>query len=338
MAIQVHVSGPMRVSAGLLTDDGPTTAPTVVLGHSRDGVNMELEESWDDVFTDDLGPDGWRDKVMIGTKVRFDFELHSFSRSHLEDFLWYYENPGFRSRIGRKISNLDGAGNVVKLAFESETGTQDILFHRVAILNARQRIGTRHTVVTLRCEAIIDGLNDSFWSNAAITPPVTLDESPEVAGGAQIIIAGSDLGYTRDGLDLEFNYFYDDVNVDPKGPETNFEKVVTGQAVTVIMDFHAYDKTNMENLLAILAGAANYGKLNNIGRFGSDVAGGVLFLDSSLGAVGLDWTFDQVVLEGNPRHLFSARHSTVTQVRLVSIPLASTDPNAGRFYVHETGS
>lgn len=325
----VHVSGPMRVRAGLL-DDGVANVPVNVLGHSRDGVFMELQENYDDVFTDDFGPDGWRDRVMIGTKCFLDFELHAFDRAHLEDFLWFYDTVGTRSRIGRKLSDLDGLQKTIHVAFESETDQIDLHFLRVGMIRASQRVGTRHTVVNCRAEAIIAEA-DKFFDTTDIVDAAVGTDVPEVAGGAEVLLNSTELGFTQDGLEILLEYFYDDVQVDPKGPETNFEKVVTGQSVSVNMDLHAYDKANLENALG-LYGTNGYGALNSIGSLGS-VEAIPLVLDSSLNANGRDWTFDKVVLGGAPRQLFSARHSTVTNLQFASIPTA-----AGQYYSSAAGA
>lgn len=309
----IYVSGPVQLRCAL-----GAAEPADNLGHTREGVTVEFQESYDDVFTDDLGPDAFRDRVLIGRRVFIDCELHSFDRTVLENLMWLFDTAGQRARIGQKVSDLDGAGNTIYLGLESETDVQDFVFSRVAPIRISQRFGSRHTRVQVRLEAIIDA-SDLFWDNTAIVAALTGTDAPEVTGAHLVKMDSTELGQTADGSELVIEYLYDNVAIDEKGPESTREKVVTGQRVTWNGELHAYDKAAIEDLFGQYQTAPNYGKLQGIGSLASDFSK-ALDLETVIAPGGQNWNFPIVTLDGNPRHLFSARHSVIGPLSLVALP------------------
>lgn len=327
MAIDVIVSGPMQVRVGIGTSAVLALAPR--LGHTREGVKITFQKEYDDVMTDDIGPDVLRDRVLIGEKVFLDFELHSFDRAVLDDFMFLFDTVGESARIGKKISDLDGSLGSIWLGFESETGETDYTFHNVAPLRISQKVGTRHTVVNVRCEATIDvGDSDKFFDNDALAAATGTD-APEVAGGHVITYDGSPLGHTDDGSEIVTDYLYDDVVVDVKGPGTNREKVVTGQRHSWSGEIHEYDETVLKTALA---NGGTYGQLSNVGKLAVADIGKILFLNSILAASGRDWTFSLAVLEASPTLTLAARHSIAT------LFFSFLPTSAGVYYVTAVGS
>lgn len=311
----IECNGPARIMAGL--DDG-AMQPTNVLGHTRDGVRIARNPFWDDVQTEDYGPDTIRDRVFIGEKVFLEFELHSVIRTNIDNFMWLYDTVGVLARLGKKITDLDDSDGSIYLIVESETGQTDYQFKHFAPLRVSQRVGNQHTIVNVRGEAIIDQDNsDEFWDNTAASAGSSTDV-PEVAGGHLVKYGDTptELGITRDGVEIIQDYFYDDVGIDTKGRETNAEKIVTGQAVTVAMQLHAIDVAEFRS---VFMGEATYGQLGNVGSLGTAVAQD-LFLDSELGANGRDWTFENAVLENEAVNQISARH-TIADLLFRALPV-----------------
>lgn len=327
MAIEVIVSGPMQVRVGIGT---AVAAATPRLGHTREGVKITFQKEYDDVQVDDTGPDVLKDRVLIGEKVFLDFELHFFDRSVLDDFMFLFDTVGESARIGKKISDLDGLLGSIWLAFESETDQTDYTFHNVAPLRISQKVGTRHTVVNVRCEAIIDtGDSDKFFDNGALAAAAVSAEIVEVAGGHVITYDGSPLGHTDDGSEIVTDYLYDDVVVDVKGPGTNREKVVTGQRHSWSGEVHEYDETVLQTALA---NGGTYGQLSNVGKLAVADIGKILFLNSILAVNGRDWTFNLAVLEASPTLTLAARHSIAT------LFFSFLPTSAGVYYVTGAGS
>lgn len=308
MAEDVQVAGPLQIHVGL----GTAVTTAAALGHSREGVRLSFQEGWDDVQTDDVGVDVLRDRVFTGKKIFLDFELHSFDRAVLDNFIHLFDTVGESSRIGKKITDLDGSVGSIWLALESETGGEDYAFHNVAPIRITQKVGTRHTVISVRAESIIDvDDSDKFFDNDVLTLAAGTD-APEVAGGHDILYDGNLLGHTKDGSEIVHEYLYDDVPIDTKGPETTREKVVTGQRHTWSGELHEYDETELK---AVLSNAGTYGQLGNVGKLAVATLGKTLFLDSVLGAgppAGRDWTFNLAVPEASPTLTLSARHSVGT--------------------------
>ena len=309
MAEDVQIAGPLQIRCGLGTT---ASAAAPRLGHSREGVKITFQKEYDDIQTDDIGPVVLRDRVFIGEKVFLDFELHSISRAVLDDFMFLFDAVGESARIGKKITDLDGAGGSIWLGFESETGETDYTFHNVAPLRISQKVGTRHTVVNIRAEAIIDlADSDKFFDNTALSAATGTD-APEVAGAHDITYDGSLLGHTADGSEIVAEYLYDDVVVDTKGPGTTREKVVTGQKHTWSGEVHEYDENELQSALSQ---GGTFGQLVGVGKLAVANLGKALLLSSILGAgppAGRNWTFNLAVLEGSPALSLSARHSIAT--------------------------
>lgn len=310
MASDVHVAGPMQIRVGIGT---AVAAAAPRLGHSREGVRISFQEGWDDVQTDDVGVDVLRDRVFTGKKIFLDFELHSFDRAVLDNFIHLFDTVGESSRIGKKITDLDGSLGSIWLALESETDETDYAFHSIAPLRITQKVGTRHTVINVRAESIIDvDDSDKFFDNDVLGAATGTAEAPEVAGGHDILYDGNLLGRTADGSEIVHEYLYDDVAVDTKGPDTTREKVVTGQRHTWSGELHEYDETELQ---AALSNAGTYGQLGNVGKLAVATLGKTLLLDSVLGAgppAGRDWTFNLAVPEASPTLSLAARHSVAT--------------------------
>ena len=309
MALEVHVSGPIQIRCGIGT---AAIAAVPRLGHSREGVKITFQKEYDDIQTDDIGPEVLRDRVFTGEKVFLDWDLHSFDRTVLDDFMFLFDTVGESARIGKKITDLDGANGSIWLGLESETDQTDYTFHNIAPLRITQKVGTRHTVVNIRAEAIIDtGDSDKFFDNTVLAAASGTD-APEVAGAHDITYDGSILGHTADGSEIVTEYLYDDVVVDSKGPGTTFEKVVTGQKHNWSGEVHEYDETVLQSALSH---GGTYGQLGSVGKLAVGSLGKVLLLDSILGAgppAGRNWTFSKAILEGSPTLSLSARHSIAT--------------------------
>ena len=313
MATDVQVAGPMQVISDVTIGDD--VVPLTRLGHTADGLSFSMQKEWDDIQTDDIGPDVLRDRVFTGEKVFLDFELHSLTRSVFDVLAWLGATAGTKTQIGRRMDQLDGTDEKsLKVTFSSEASGGDIYnFWNVCPIRVVQRFGNKHTTVTVRAEAIIgkDANADSFFDNTTVEGALTGADSPEVQGGHTILHGPTALvlGITREGCEMTIDYSYDDVAIDTKGSGTNFTKVMTGQRVSLVTELHSYDPTEMETILA--NGGGTYGSLANIGKLASSTFGTQLQLDNSRGTAGFDWNFKACVLEGQQTLNISARHSVL---------------------------
>lgn len=312
--------------------------PLTRLGHTADGLSFSMQKEWDDIQTDDIGPDVLRDRVFIGEKVFLEFELHSVTRSVFDVFAWLGATAGTKTQIGRKMDALDGTANKsLKVVFASENAGGDVYnFWNVCPVRVSQRFGNKHTTVSVRAEAIIGKLAgthiDEFFDNTTAAGSLTGSDQPEVQGGHTVLHGASAniLGITREGCEMVIDYSYDDVAIDTKGSGTNYTKVMTGQRVSLTTELHSYDPTEMETILA--NGGATYGLLANVGKLASSTFGTQLHLDSSLDAAGWDWNFLKCVLEGQQQLNLSARHS-VLNLTWQAMPITS----AGVFFTFAAG-
>ena len=232
MATDVQVAGPMQVISDVTVD--VATQPLTRLGHTADGLSFSMQKEWDDISTDDIGPDVLRDRVFIGEKVFLDFELHSVTRSVFDVLAWLGTTAGTKTQIGRRMDALDGtADKSLKVTFDSEVTSDVYNFWNVCPLRIVQRFGNKHTTISVRAEAIIGketGSNvDEFFDDTTASGSLTGADAPEVQGGHTILHGASanELGITRDGCELTIDYSYDDVAIDTKGSGTNFTKVMT---------------------------------------------------------------------------------------------------------------
>lgn len=313
MATDVQVAGPMQVISEI---NEIITGPTTRLGHTTDGLSFSMQKEWDDILTDDIGPDVLRDRVFIGEKVFLDFELHSVVRSVFDELAWLGAAAGAKTQIGRRMDALDGVSDKsLKVTFSSESTSDIYNFWNVCPIRIVQRFGNKHTTISVRAEAIIGkdgtGITDEFFDDTTIEATLTGSDKPEVQGGHTVLYDTTfdALGITRDGCEVTIDYAYDDVAIDTKGSGTNFTKVMTGQRVSLVTELHSYDPAVMKTALA--NGGATFGLLANVGKLASSTFGKAVQLDSNLGANGFDWKFVQCVLEGQQTLNISARHSVL---------------------------
>lgn len=335
MAVKdINVSGPYAIAVSSALGNPDSAEAQDVLGYTREGPRLRLIHAYDDPRADNLGGQTLQEGILIGKRVQFELELHKVDRDLLEDFAWLYGpsgDTGEIARIGRQISDLDGSGNTIQMSWISQIGARDYRFKAVAPRRIVQQLGNAHSIIRIEGDAILAGTSPEFFDNTAVSSQS--DSSlTEVVGAHKIVVGGTDVGYTREGIELTIEVFYNEARNDADGRETDADLVVDGYGVTLRMEIHSGTQAEIDNIATAFRTDANYGLLDGIGvkQAGSLVA---VLLDSELETNGKDWTFDAMIVENQVSEEFGNRNRR-TQVEMRALPLGA----GNRFYSIATGA
>lgn len=332
----VNVPGPLTICVDVIA--GAVTEAVTVLGHALDGVRLRFTHPFDDVRADDLGGQTIQERIPIGTRIDYEFELHKVDRDQLEDFMWLFApatDIGQPLRIGRKITDIGttlGDGDTIGMSFVSGIGAEDWRFMCVAPRRFVQRVGGMHTSVRCTGSFVRVGTPAIFFDQTEVG--VLSDSSAVECVGAHLVnIDGNDVGYTREGVEIATEILYNEARQDSYGRETDADLIVDGFGCALRAEIHSGTLSEIKNIAAALAGAAEYGDINSVGvpQSGNLVP---LILDSDRAANGKDWTFDAVTVEPDPIEETLGNRNRITSVGFRALPLGA----ANRYYAIAAGT
>tara|TARA_R110000803_G_scaffold23906_5_gene58211 strand:+ start:4706 stop:5251 length:546 start_codon:yes stop_codon:yes gene_type:complete len=146
--------------------------PQADLGYSRNGVDITIEQKWEDVESDDYGGTGGvpADRQFLGAVAKITTELTKYERSEVEKLLSYSHTTGSptTTTLGGVMGVLPDIGSFVRqdglygkldLIAASGSGSLTRTFAQCFVSEALEvNLATKNSVYMVKWEAWIDSV------------------------------------------------------------------------------------------------------------------------------------------------------------------------------------